>query len=112
MAKKDQQKIERNHGCTIFVVTPGASHDRSMFTGHTNDGFGPCISGHELMDEGNKLVYVPAAKHSKGTMREVQYDPNSGSDDQSGGGKAGSTKVSYIDEIEKTYGYLTGSYGI
>lgn len=112
MKKRDSQKRERSHGCTIFVVTPGASHDGSMFTGHTNDGFGPCIVGHELTDEGNKLVYVPAATHSKDAKREIQYDPNSGSDDQSGGGKAGSTVVSYIDEVEKTYGYLTGSYGI
>jgi dipeptidase len=88
-----------------------------MFAGHTNDGFGPGILGHELTDERNKLAYIPAATHLKNgkliePKRAVQYDPNSGSDDQSGGGKSGSSVVSYIDEVEKTYGYLTGSYGI
>ena len=82
-----------------------------MFTGHTNDGFGPCVVGHELSDEGNKLVYIPAADHLQGAKRTVHYDPNSGSDDQSGGGKTDHV-VSYIDEVNHTYGYLTGSYGI
>ncbi len=117
MAKDNRPQRERNHGCTIFVVTPGASADGSMFAGHTNDGFGPGILGHELTDEGNKLAYIPAATHLKNgkrieAKRAVQYDPNSGSDDQSGGGKTGSSVVSYINEVEKTYGYLTGSYGI
>jgi len=112
MAKEIQPLKEMNHGCTIFAVTPGASADGSMFTGHTNDGFGPCIVGHELADEGIKLVYVPAAHHPEGARRAVLYDPNSGSDDQSGAGKTDTSVASYIDEVEDTFGYLTGSYGI
>jgi dipeptidase len=112
MAKENRLQREKNHGCTIFVVTPGASSDGSMFTGHTNDGFGPCIVGHELAAEGINLVYIPSATHKKNAKRAVHYDPNSGSDDQSGGGKTDSSVVSYIDEVESTYGYLTGSYGI
>ncbi len=111
MAKENPPLREKNHGCTIFAVTPGACAEGSMFTGHTNDGFGPCVVGHELSDEGNKLVYIPAADHLQGAKRTVHYDPNSGSDDQSGGGKTDHV-VSYIDEVNHTYGYLTGSYGI
>ncbi|VVB73003.1 Peptidase family C69 [uncultured archaeon] len=112
MRKKSQPSREKNHGCTIFVVTPGASADGSMFTGHTNDGFGPGVVGHEVSDEGNKLVYIPAADHKPKTKRLVQYDPNSGSDDQSGGDNTDAPQVSYIEEVDHTFGYLTGSYGI
>ncbi|MFA6371120.1 MAG: C69 family dipeptidase [Methanothrix sp.] len=112
MTKENRPQREKNHGCTIFVVTPGASADGSMFSGHTNDGFGPCVVGHELADEGISLVYIPAAFHPTGAKRAVHYDPNSGSDDQSGGDETDTPVVSYIDEISHTNGYLTGSYGI
>ncbi|MCK9441923.1 MAG: hypothetical protein M0Q13_10950, partial [Methanothrix sp.] len=71
MTKENRPQREKNHGCTIFVVTPGASADGSMFSGHTNDGFGPCVVGHELADEGISLVYIPAAFHPTGSKRAV-----------------------------------------
>jgi len=37
--------------CTVFVITPGASADGSMYTGHTNDGFGTGVVGHKVSRE-------------------------------------------------------------
>ena len=67
--------------CTSFIITPGASTDGSMYVGHTNDGFGSSVVGHTVANESTQMIYVPAADHPEGAMRAVNYDPNSGSDD-------------------------------
>ncbi len=112
MSRENQPFKKRGHGCTIFIVTPGASADGSMLVGHTNDGFGSCVVGHELVTDGNKVVYVPAADHPEGTKRPILFDPDSGSDGEGTIDKTDPAVVSYIDEVPHTYGYLTGSYGI
>ena len=69
------------HECTTFIITPGASADGSMYVGHSNDGYGPCVTGHNVTEDDLKLVYVSAADHPPGSKRVVHYDPNSGSDE-------------------------------
>ncbi len=100
------------HECTTFIVTPGASIDGSMYVGHTNDGFGPCVTGHNVTEDDTKLVYVAPANHTTGAKRAVHFDPNSGSDEPTKNATAGNPEIAYIDEINHTYGYLTGTYGI
>ncbi len=99
------------HACTTFVVTPGASEDGSMYIGHTNDGFSPCVIGHNLSEDDIKLAYVPPANHTTNEMRAVRYDPHS-SPDGIEKGSLGPALVAYIPEVNHTYGYLTASYGI
>ncbi|MEI7857679.1 MAG: C69 family dipeptidase [Methanomicrobiales archaeon] len=98
--------------CTSFIVTPGASADGSMYVGHTNDGFGAGVSGHEVVNETTRLVYVPAADHPDNAMRAVYFDPNSGSDEPTSIKEAQAKPLAYIPEVKHTYGYFTGSYGI
>lgn len=97
--------------CTTFIVTPGASEDGSMYVGHTNDGFGPCVTGHNVTKDDFLLVYVPPADHPSGSKRVVHFDPNSGSDEPTKNA-SGSSEIAYIDEVNHTYGYLTATYGI
>ncbi len=101
-----------SQGCTTFIVTPGASDDGSMYVGHTNDGYGRGVLGHNLTEDDTKVVYVPAADHPNGSQREVQFDPNSGSDEPTHSAKTDHPDVVYIPEVDHTYGYLTASYGI
>ena len=98
--------------CTSFIITPGASADGSMYVGHTNDGFGASVVGHEVVNESSRLVYVPSADHPDGAMRAVNYDPNSGSDEPTSVKEAQAKPLTYIPEVKHTYGYFTGSYGI
>ncbi len=100
-----------SHECTTFIVTPGASEDGSMYVGHTNDGFGPCVTGHNVTKDDLELIYIPPADHPPGTKRTVNFDPNSGSDEPTKN-VSGNPEVAYIDEVNHTYGYLTASYGI
>lgn len=112
MSGENQPFKKREHGCTIFIVTPGASYDGSMLVGHTNDGFGSCIAGHEVVTDANKIVYVPAADHPKGTKRPILFDPDSGSDGEGTIDKTDPPVASYIDEVPHTFGYLIGyQYG-
>jgi dipeptidase len=99
------------HECTTFIITPGASANGSMYVGHSNDGYGPCVTGHNVTEDDLKLVYVPAADHPPGSKRVVHYDPNSGSDEPTKTA-SGNAEVAYIDEVNHTYGYITGTYGI
>jgi len=101
-----------SQGCTTFIVTPGASEDGSMYVGHTNDGYGRCVLGHNLSEEDTKVIYVPAADHPDGSEREVRFDPNSGSDEPTHSAVTDHPDVVKIPEVNHTYGYLTGSYGI
>ena len=98
--------------CTSFIITPGASADGSMYVGHTNDGFGAGVVGHEVLNESTLLFYVPPADHLPGAKRAVHYDPNSGSDEPTSVKQAQDKPLAYIPEVEHTYGYFTGSYGI
>lgn len=98
--------------CTSFIITPGASADGSMYVGHTNDGFGASVVGHEVVNESSRLVYVPAADHPDNSKRAVWYDPNSGSDEPTSVREAQAKPLAYIPEVKHTYGYYTGSYGI
>ncbi len=98
--------------CTSFIITPGASADGSMYVGHTNDGFGSGVVGHAFVDESTVLAYVPAADHSPGSLRPVYFDPTSGSDEPAKGVDFETTPLGYIPEVNHTYAYFTGSYGI
>ena len=98
--------------CTSFIITPGASADGSMYVGHTNDGFGSGVVGHNFVNESTVLVYVPAADHPDGAMRAVWFDPTSGSDEPASEKEGEAHPLAYIPEVRHTYGYFTGSYGI
>lgn len=50
--------------CTTMLVTRGASQDGSVIVAHSDDS--------ELFDQ--RLVYVPAADHKPGSLRNVYYD--------------------------------------
>jgi dipeptidase len=101
-----------SQGCTTFIVTPGASEDGSMYVGHTNDGYGRGVLGHNLTEDDTKVVYVPARDHPDGSDREVRFDPNSGSDEPTHSAETDHPDVVKIPEVGHTYGYLTASYGI
>jgi dipeptidase len=98
--------------CTTFIVTKGASADGSAYVGHTNDGFGAGVVGTRVVSEMTQLVYIPPADHPPGSMRMIQYDPNSGSDEPSDAKTTDDALVAYIPEVNHTYGYYTGAYGI
>jgi dipeptidase len=96
--------------CTIFVVTPDASSDGSVYAGHTNDGVGK--DWRNIDDV--VATYIPPADHNPGDTRAVYFDPNSGSD--AAGNKAGGDStlsiLGYIPQVSHTYGYYTASYGM
>ena len=71
-------------GCTTFVVTPGASENGEMYVGHTNDGLGECVLGHNLSEDKTRVVYIPPSDHPYGSERPVLYDPNAGTDNPGG----------------------------
>ncbi len=108
-------------GCTTIIVTPGATEDGSMFVTHSDDN--------ELCDE--RLIHVSAADHEPGAMRPVycsacamgdfsEYNtftyPRINGSDRSGyynlEGYAASIPVGEIPQVEHTYAYFDGSYGI
>lgn len=83
-----------------------------MYVGHTNDGFGAGVVGHDLADEMTRMVYVPAADHPPGSVREIYYNPVSGTefpDTQQG---VPDVSRATIPEINHTFGYYTGTYAI
>jgi dipeptidase len=94
-------------GCTTFVVTPGASENGEMYVGHTNDGLGECVLGHNLSEDKTRVVYIPPSDHPYGSKRPVLYDPNAGSENP-----GGEEILGYIPEVTHTYGYFTSAYGI
>ncbi|HOL41615.1 MAG TPA: hypothetical protein PLY78_07265 [Methanospirillum sp.] len=106
--------IPSGFGCTTFVVTDEASEDGSTFVGHTNDGFGTGLIGHEIREDMVAFRYIPAKDHPEGSMRPIIYDPNSGGEFL-GEAAASATEtiiIGEIPEVNHTYAYLTGSYGI
>ena len=96
-------------GCTIFVVTPDASTDETVYIGHTNDGVGK--DWRNIDDV--VLTYIPSANHEAGSKRIVYFDPNSGSD--AAGNKGDNSDLNVLGSIEQvphTYAYYTASYGM
>ncbi len=59
-----------------------------------------------------RLIHVPPADHPPGALRAVRYDPNSGSDEPAANKTMENVRVAYIPEVNHTYGYYTGAYGI
>ncbi len=100
--------------CTTILVTKGASQDGSVFISHSDDD--------ELGDQ--RIIYVPAADHPPGSKRPVYYDPCSfevatvryvGTSRGPGYDTPGLAKtepLGYIDQVEHTYAYFDGNYGI
>jgi dipeptidase len=101
-------------GCTTFGVTKSASSDGSVLVGHTNDGFGPGDVAGIIKEDMVVFSYVPAKNHTEWSKRPIPYDPNSGGEfrGNASGSVDNETIIGYIDEVNHTYGYLTGSYGI
>ncbi len=101
-------------GCTTFVVTKEASADGSVFVGHTNDGFGPGLVYHQIREDMVSFRHVPAKDHPAGSMRKIVYDPNSGGEflGEAPASGAETVVIGEIPEVNHTYAYITGSYGI
>jgi len=107
--------------CTTMIITKGASKDGSVFVGHSDDS--------EMFD--NRFVYVPAADHKPGSRRPVYYDASSLGNRPEYNGNVlrryvgthrgpvyvdkdypQSIPLGYIPQVEHTYAYFDGSYGI
>ena len=107
--------------CTTIIVTPGASEDGSMFVTHSDDN--------ELSDE--RFVFVPAADHDPGSMRPVYCTSNpfgefprfecliyprlvceERGETYNTSGFPKSIPLGEIPQVEHTYAYFDGSYGI
>jgi len=113
--------ISPSLACTTMIITKGASVDGSVFVAHSDDS--------EMFD--NRLVHVPAADHKPGSLRPVYYDASAlgnrpeynadvlrryvGTDrcfvyeDKD---HPQSIPLGYIPQVEHTYAYFDGSYGI
>jgi len=109
------------YSCTTILVTKEATEDGSVIVAHSDDS--------ELFDQ--RLVYVPAADHEPGSLRPVYYDASSLGDrpqyhgyelKRYVGTHRGPTYVDsdapqsiplgHIPQVEHTYAYFDGSYGI
>ena len=107
--------------CTVTLVTKGASVDGSVFVSHSNDGF----------TTDPNFVFVPARDHPKGSMRPVyptavaldempEYNafnqPQLVAPEKSDGydfpGRPHTKPIGYIPEVEHTYAYIDGNYGV
>ncbi len=101
-------------GCTTFGVTKSTSSDGSVFVGRTNDGFGPGDVAGTIKEDMVTMSYVPAQNHTPGSKRPIPYDPNSGGEFRGNASSSfgNETILGYIDQVNHTYDYLTGSYGI
>jgi|SRR5665648_21005 len=102
--------LEVSAACTTIICGKDASVDGSTLTTHTADG-GLCDG---------RLIYVPAKDHKSGEMRPVflfkEEYPRIVSEERSPyyapvKGQEPSI-VGYIPEVEHTYSYFDGVYGI
>lgn len=111
---------QTGEGCTTIIVTKGASADGSVMVSHSDDN--------ELIDQ--RIIRVPARNHAPGELRPVfctaaamgefpQYNsfiyPRMVTSDRGRGyDTAGSVSIplGHIPQVEKTYAYFDGSYGI
>jgi len=97
-----------------ILATKGATKDGSVIVSHSDDD--------ELSDQ--RIIYVSAADHKPGSKRPVYYDPCSfevatvryvGTSRGPGYDTSGLAKtepLGYIDQVEHTYAYFDGNYGI
>jgi dipeptidase len=101
-------------GCTTFVVTKEASEDGSVFVGHSNDGFGTGLVYNRIREDMVVFRHVPARDYPEGAMRPVVYDPNSGGEfiGEASVSGAETVVIGEIPQVNHTYAYITGSYGI
>jgi len=97
--------------CTTIIAGKDATTDGSLFTSHTND-CGYCDP---------RIAYVPAADHKLGDMRAVYrftlpyprlccYDR--GPTYLPKAGEVAVEPIGYIPQVEHTYAYYDGVYGI
>jgi len=102
---------DEDKGCTTIICGKDATIDGSLITSHTND-CGRCDP---------RIAYVPAADHKPGDMRSVYafslpyprlccydrgptYFPKAGEEVVE--------PIGYIPQVEHTYAYFDGVYGI
>lgn len=102
---------DEDKGCTTVICGKDATVDGSLITSHTND-CGRCDP---------RIAYVPAADHEPGDMRSVYafslpyprlccydrgptYFPKAGEEVVE--------PIGYIPQVEHTYAYFDGVYGI
>ena len=109
-----------SEGCTTMIVTKGASSDGSVMVSHSDDN--------DLIDQ--RIVLIPARKHAAGDLRPVYcsaaamgefpkfnsfFYPRIVAGDR---GAAYNTPgprsipLGKIPEVERTYAYFDGNYGI
>ncbi|WP_051694177.1 dipeptidase [Desulfohalovibrio reitneri] len=107
--------------CTTTIVGKDASADGSVLVSHSEDGLGD-----------PRLVYVPARDHEPGSMRKVYYSESAKGYEKRFGAdpairlniegrspyyKAGedvppSRPLGEIPQVEHTYAYFDGNYGV
>lgn len=102
-------------GCTVFGVGKKATKDGSVIISHSDDG-----------DPTNdaRLIYVPAKHHRPGSKRPIQFSgeaypryvgkamgPDYAPSPETRGYNI-SEPIGYIDEVEYTFGYQSGAYGV
>lgn len=97
--------------CTTMLITKKATTDGSLIVSHSDDD--------ELGDQ--RIVYVPAQSHKKGSKRAIYLDNSNnypryvGKDTSPAYNLKGFKKtepLGYIDQVEKTYAYIDANYGI
>ncbi len=107
--------------CTTLIVTTGATIDGSMIVAHSDDN--------DLIDQ--RIIYVPAMDHKEEEQRPVYcsaaavgefqqyysfFYPRINATDRGPGyntpGYPQSIPLGYIPQINHTYAYFDGSYGI
>lgn len=101
--------------CTVFAAGKKATQDGSVLVSHSDDG-SPVNDA--------RLIYVPAQDHAPGSKRPIFYTPESfprylgpamGPGYTPGPDTAGFKQyepIGYIDEVEHTFGYQSGTYGV
>ena len=95
--------------CTTFLITKGATVDGSILVGHSDDN--------DLGDE--RIVYIPAKDHAPGSQRiiylpGIKYPRFVATDIAKAYqiGDEASKVAGTIDQVEHTYSYFDGTYGI
>ena len=99
--------------CTTIIAGKKATADGSLIVSHSDDN--------EMYDQ--RIVYVPAMDHPKGSKRPVYYDKNcfGGGTNRYIGTSRGpgyetpgtpDKPIGYIDQVPHTYAYFDGNYGI
>jgi len=97
--------------CTTMLITKKATKDGSLIISHSDDD--------ELGDQ--RIVFVPAKTHKKNSKRAIYLDVNTNYPRYVGKetspaydikGYKKSKPLGYIDQVEKTYAYIDGNYGI